>query len=128
MEAVRAKCDQIISDYRDVAEEAIRCLDEGFENAMTVMTLPAGMRRFFRTSNHIERLNKELKRRSKVIGIFPSEDSLIRLIGSVLLEQNSLCQVRKAIFSKKAYQDMLGSDVREKLHLIAEEQTALLAA
>lgn len=128
MEAARAKRDQIISDYRDVAEEAIRCLDEGFENAMTVMTLPAGMWRFFRTSNHIERLNKELKRRSKVIGIFSSEDSLIRLIGSVLLEQNSLCQVRKAIFSKKAYQDMLGSDVREKLHLIAEEQTALLAA
>ena len=36
-------------------------------------------------------------------------------------------KVRKAIFRKKAYQDMLCSDVREKLHMIAEEQTALLA-
>nr|WP_275078243.1 transposase [Ligilactobacillus ruminis] len=39
------------------------CLDEGFESAMTVMALPKNLRRYFRTSNHIERLNKELKRR-----------------------------------------------------------------
>ena len=45
---------------------------------MTVMILPKGMRRFFRTSNHIERLNKELKRRAAVIGVFPNEDSLLR--------------------------------------------------
>ena len=53
---------------------------------MIVMTLPEGMRRFFRTSNHIERLNRELKRRSGVIGIFPNEASLIRLMGSVLMK------------------------------------------
>ncbi|MDY6211275.1 MAG: transposase [Hornefia butyriciproducens] len=54
--------------------------------------MPEGMRRSFRTSNHIERLNRELKRRSKSIGIFPNDASLVRLIGSVLLEQNSICQ------------------------------------
>ena len=63
--------DRIINDYRDVAESAVVCLDEGFESAMTVMLLPAWLRRFYRTSNQIERLNKELKRRSKVIGVFP---------------------------------------------------------
>ena len=91
---------------------------------MTVMTLPEGMRRFFRTSNHIERLN----RRSGVIGIFPNEASLIRLMGSVLMEQNCISQARKAIFSKESYQKLLKSDVRNHLHLIAEEQAALLAA
>ena len=106
----------------------MECLDEGFESAMTVMTLPEGMRRFFRTSNHIERLNRELKRRSGVIGIFPNEASLIRLMGSVLIEQNSISQARKAIFSKESYQRLLKSDVRNHLHLIAEEQAALLAA
>ena len=84
--------------------------------------------RFSRKSNHIERLNRELKRRSGVIGIFPNEDSLIRLMGSVLMEQNSISQARKAIFSKESYQKLLRSDVRIHLHLIAEEQAALLAA
>ena len=122
------KRDQVLADYRESASSAMECLDEGFENAMTVMTLPEGMRRFFRTSNHIERLNRELKRRSGVIGIFPNEASLIRLMGSVLIEQNSVSQARKAIFSKDSYQKLLGSDVRDHLHLIAKKQAALLAA
>ena len=81
-----------------------------------------------RFPNHIERLNKELKRRSKVIGIFPNENSLIRLMGSVLIEQNSISQARKSIFGEDAYQKLLESNVREELHHIAEEQTALLSA
>ena len=72
------KRDQILADYKDIAESAMLCLDEGFESAMTVMALPAGLRRFCRTSNHIERLNRELKRRSSVLGIFPNEESLVR--------------------------------------------------
>ena len=57
-----------------------------------------------------------------------NEASLIRLMGSVLMEQNSISQARKAIFSKESYQNLLKSDVRSHLHLIAEEQAALLAA
>lgn len=128
LEKARAVKERIYTDYKDVAESAMICLDEGFESSMTVMTLPKGLRRFFRTSNHIERLNKELKRRSRVIGIFPNEASLLRLMGSVLIERNSICQVQKAVFSDKTYQELIGSDIRQKLHLIAEEQTALLAA
>ena len=128
IEDARQKRDQILADYQESASSAMECLDEGFESAMTVMTLPEGMRRFFRTSNHIERLNRQLKRRSGVIGIFPNEASLIRLMGSVLIEQNSISQARKAIFSKESYQGLLKSDVRNQLHLIAEEQAALLAA
>lgn len=79
-------------------------------------------------ANHIERLNRELKRRSGVIGIFPNEASLIRLMGSFLMEQNSISQARKAIFSKESYQKLLKSDARNHLHQIAEEQAALLAA
>lgn len=128
MKEAREKRDQIINDYSDIAESAMRCLDEGFESAMTAMVLPKGMRRYFRTSNHIERLNKELKRRSDVIGIFPNEDSLIRLMGSVLIERNALEENKKALFNKNSYQNLLVSEVRDKLQLIAEEQTAMLAA
>lgn len=128
LQEARRKRDRILADYSDDAESAMKCLDEGFESAMTVMQLPIGMRRFFRTSNHIERLNKDLKRRSKVIGIFPNEESLVRLIGSVLIEQNSILQNNKSIFSSSSYQSLLSSDVRDQLRLIAEEQSALLAA
>ncbi|MCR4573815.1 MAG: IS256 family transposase, partial [Lentisphaeria bacterium] len=55
--------DRIMEDYQDVAEAAVSCLDNGFESSMTVMLLPVGLRRYYRTSNHVERLNKELKRR-----------------------------------------------------------------
>ncbi len=120
--------DRIVNEYRDVAESAVACLDEGFENSMTVMLLPAGLRRYYRTSNHIERLNKELKRRSKVIGIFPNEDSLLRLMGSVLIEHSEAMQTERAVFSNNSLTALLKSDIPAKLIVIAGEQQRLWAA
>ena len=120
--------DRIAEEYRDVAESAVVCLDEGFESSMTVMLLPAGLRRYYRTSNHIERLNKELKRRSKVIGIFPNEDSLLRLMGSVLIEFHEAMQVGRAIFSKDSLAALMKSAVPAQLIVIAGEQQQLWAA
>lgn len=120
--------DSIIADYKDIAEEAMSCLDNGFESSMTVMTLPSYLRKYFRTSNHIERLNKELKRRSKVIGVFPNEDSLMRLMGSVLVERNDEIIGRKCIFTNKTYTELMATEVPAKLIKIAEEQRQILAA
>lgn len=128
LEDARKVRDHILDDYRDVAESAMNCLEEGFESAMTIMALPKHLRRYYHTSNHIERLNKELKRRSKVIGIFPNEDSLLRLMGSVLIEQNDLLQVKKAIFSPKTYAELVQSEVPGNLVKIAGEQRLLQAA
>ena len=120
--------DRIIEDYRDVAESAVACLDEGFESSMTVMLLPAWLRRFYRTSNQIERLNKELKRRSKVIGVFPNEDSVLRLMGSVLMGRHDAMLGGRAVFSKDSLSALLKSDIPAKLIVIAEEQRKLRAA
>ena len=120
--------DRIIEDYRDVAESAVACLDEGFESSMTVMLLPAWLRRFYRTSNQIERLNKEMKRRSKVIGVFPNEDSVLRLMGSVLMERHDAMLAGRAVFSKDSLSALLKSDIPAKLIVIAEEQRRLRAA
>ena len=105
----------------------MNCLDEGFEDAMTVMLFPLNMRRELRTSNHIERLNKELKRRSKVIGIFPNQDSLIRLIGAVLFERNDQIKVmpHKA-FHKPALDQV--KKIAFKLEQRAKEQQAFMVA
>lgn len=124
----RKKRDSIIESYADVAESAMECLDKGFESSMTVMELPKPLRRFFRTSNHIERLNKELKRRSKVIGIFPNEASLLRLMGAVLEERSAVMQNGKAVYSRTTYDTLLKSETPAKLVLIAQEQQRLLAA
>ena len=124
----RRKRDSILADYRDVAESAMTCLEEGFESSMTVMELPEHLRQYFRTSNHIERINRELKRRSKVIGVFPNEASLLRLMGAVLMELSDEAQERKALYSKKTYNRILMSETPAKLVTIAAEQRQLNAA
>lgn len=120
--------DRIIEDYRDVAESAMSCLDDGFESAMTAMLLPAGMRRCYRTSNHIERLNRELKRRSNVIGVFPNEDSILRLMGSVLIEYHDAMLAGRAVFSRDSLAVLMKSDIPARLITIAGEQKRLRAA
>lgn len=129
IEQSRRKRDQIIDDYSDVAESAMKTLDEGFEDAMTVMALPKTIRRLFRTSNKIERLNRELKRRSDVIGVFSNDESLLRLMGVVLIEENEKNKsAGKATFSENTYRMFDVSSVKDKLHSIAEEQRNLLKA
>ena len=126
IEEAREKRDSIISDYKDIAESAMACLDEGFEDSMTVMILPKKYRKLFRTSNHIERLNKELKRRSNVIGIFPNVDSLNRLMGSVLIELNEKRKGMRQLIHKPAYNEIEAK--ADKLKARAKEQQMLLAA
>lgn len=127
VQAARAKRDSIISDYRDVAESAMNCLDEGFDDSMTIMILPEKIRKKVRTSNHIERLNRELKRRSRVIGIFPNTYSLNRLMGAVLMEQHELMQnTRRRILFLPDYNEVEAHI--DQLKARAEEQSLLLVA
>ena len=128
VEEARKKRDAIIADYQDVAEAAMNCLDAGFESAMTVMALPKNMRVLFRTSNRIERLNKELKRRSNVIGVFPNASSVLRLMGAVLIERNDVEQARPAFFGTKIYHSLIHSETPALLIKAADEQRKLLAA
>lgn len=53
---------------------------------MAVMALPEPVRRRLRTTNAIERLNREIRQRERVVGIFPNEEAALRLIGAVLME------------------------------------------
>ena len=122
VEDARIKRDSIIEEYKDIAEKAMICLDVGFEDSMTAMVLPYGIRKYFRTSNHIERLNRELKRRSKVIGVFPNEKSLLRLIGSVLLESNELMQNKQSFFGQRTLEKLLASNVPRQMVEIADAQ------
>lgn len=127
LEEARKKRDEIIRDYQDIAEKAMSCLDEGFEDAMTVMVLPPKIRKKLRTSNHIERLNKELKRRSKVIDVFPNQESLIRLMGAVLFERNEANNLdrHQAVFKTEIKEVRQMTPILEQ---IAKEQQAVMVA
>ncbi len=77
------------------APKAVACLESGFEDAMAVMVLPEKYRKRLRTTNMQERLNEEIRRRERVIRIFPNDESALRLIGTLLAEQNEVWLERK---------------------------------
>jgi len=80
-----------IDAYRKLREEAasaLAILKENLEDATAVLALPGKYRRRLRTTNMIERLIEEVRRREKVIRIFPNVDSAWRLIGAVLAEKH----------------------------------------
>lgn len=127
IEEARKKCDSIIDEYADVAPKSMECLDNGFEDVMAIMVLPEPFRKYIRTTNHLERLNKELKRRSNVIGVFPNEASLNRIIGSVLIELNDAYMVERRIQLSQKQMELLDKCTSE-LIMLAKEQQKLLAA
>lgn len=127
VEDARMLRDEIISDYASVAGKAVEVLDKGFEDAMTVMQLPVFLRLKLRSSNWIERLNREFKRRSSVIQIFPNADSILRLMGTVAIEYNDQLSAAPRLYTENKF-NRLKLDLIPKLKEIASTQQALLDA
>lgn len=81
--------------FAKTATKAVACIEAGFVDAMAVMALPEKYRRRLRSTNMQERLNEEIRRRERVIRIFPNDESALRLIGALLAEQNEVWQERR---------------------------------
>ncbi len=123
----RKRKDALIEEYYDVAEKAMEILDNGFEDAMTVMYLPQNMRTALRTTNILERLNREFKRRSVVIGIFPDVNSINRLMGALAIEYSDVLGTKQCLYSEKKYNE-LKPDLQPQLREVAKQQLTLLEA
>ena len=102
-------------------EEARKRRDEILDDSMTIMMLPDEMRQPLRTSNAVERLNAELKRRSDVIKIFPNSESIIRLMGSVTIDYHTSLASRNRMFYHTSMAKIT-QEKKQKLIDIAQEQ------
>lgn len=117
IEEARRLKNSIYEEYQDVAYEAVNILDSGFEDSMVIMALPSKYRIALRTSNIIERENREIRRREKVIGIFPNTESVIRLIGAVLLDDHNDWSCAQRLFDMKEYYDKL-STIKQRIRKV----------
>lgn len=92
-EQCRAVAGEVAGKWRSRAPSVAALLEGAIEDCLSVQELDAGLRRRLKSTNMLERLMRELKRRTRVVSIFPSPDSLDRLIGALLIEIDEDWQV-----------------------------------
>lgn len=86
----------MVKRYAESAPKLAVWIEENVVEGLTVFLLPESHRRLLRTTNGLERVNKEVKRRTRVATLFPSEASCLRLVSAVLMEISDDWQTGKA--------------------------------
>jgi len=86
--AAMARAAEAADRWRGVSPRAAAMLDDGIEDCLSALAFPAEHRKSIRTNNMMERLNEEIRRRDRVVGIFPNEASALRLICSLCADRS----------------------------------------
>ena len=98
---------QVADQLRPRWPKLATLMDDSEHDVLAFMAFPAQHRTKLHSTNPLERLNKEVKRRADVVGIFPDEKSIMRLIGAVLLEQNDDWQLQHRYMQLEAMAELL---------------------
>lgn len=81
---------KVVEKYKKSAPEFVRWLDDNIDEGLVVYNFPQEHRIKTRTSNMLERVNKEIRRRTRVAGLFPNKESVLRLISACLQEEHEV--------------------------------------
>jgi putative transposase len=118
-EAARTQWRQVADQLRPKVPKLAALMDDAETDVLAFMSFPKDHRLKIHSTNPLERLNGEIKRRTEVVGIFPNEAAIIRLGGAILLEQNDEWAVQRARYMTLETIAPLSDDPLIKLPAVA---------
>jgi putative transposase len=118
-DAAKLQWRRVADQLRPKLPKLAGCLDQAETDVLAYMTFPAAHRAKLHSTNPLERLNGEIKRRTEVIGIFPNEAAIVRLVGAILLEQNDEWAVQRCRYMTLETIGALSDDPLVSLPILA---------
>ena len=118
-EMARAQWRQVADQLRPKIAKLAALMDQAETDVLAFMSFPKDHRPKIHSTNPLERLNGEIKRRTEVVGIFPNEAAITRLVGAILLEQNDEWAVQRARYMTLETIAPLSDDPIVKLPAVA---------
>ena len=110
MATARDAASSVADAWRDTHPKIADALDESVEECLAVLHFPAAHRLFLRTNNALERFNQEIKRRTRVVRIFPNEESCLRLVSALCVETSEVWMTNRRFLDMDALREMLAAE------------------
>ena len=106
LETAKQRARELADQYKEKCPKAIETLEEGLEDALTFLAFPKLDARKVSSNNMLERLNKEIRRRTRAVGIFPNPESYLRLVTVYLMEYSEDWSVTRSYLSEESLKSL----------------------